>query len=338
MNIDLNELREETKKHKESKENKNSNNIYVQMPKEKGTLLLRILPPAASGVFGEEKAPFFMKSRLHRVNGRNLHCTREAAPEGSRKKLVGECKICSYLRWLWKESEKEGISSDESKKLKELYSKIKINERYYFNVIQRNVQHEDGTVTDSDPLILSVGVTLYEKIMFGICGDPDIPGDEGLGDVTDLKTGYDFMLIKGIKPGEKKWPDYSKSKFVPDSTPLGEPGKIEEWLAGLHDLKALRITKTQEELDHELKCHLGLIEDVGDESFDSSQYDTGNLQASTEEASVEVNVTSPDLEPKAEEATAGVAVADEPETTTEKTSKSLADDEFLNDLKNIGKK
>jgi hypothetical protein len=342
MNIDLDALQKETKKHKEEKENRNSNNIYVQMPKEKGTIMIRILPPAEAGKFGPDKGPFFMKSRLHRVNGRNLHCTREPAPEGSRKKLLGECKICSYLRWLYKESEREDITQEESQKLKAIYSQLKVNERYYFNVIQRNVPQEDGTVQDVGPLIFSCGITLYEKIMYGICGDPDIPNDKGKGDVTDLKTGYDFMLIKGIKPGKDKWPDYSKSQFVDESTPLGEPDQIEEWLAELHDLKAIRVTKTQEELDHELKCHLGLRQDAVSEDFDPSEYATDNVPSANE--SVEVNVTSPELETEATatettvetKVETSVAVEEEPATTTE--TKALADDEFMKSLKNIGKK
>ena len=342
MNIDLDALRHDTEQHKAEKENRNSNNIYVQMPKEKGTLTLRLLPPAPSGMFGPEKGPFYFESRLHRVNDRNFHCPKEKAPEGSRKKLIGDCVICNYLRWLWNESEKEDISKEESEKMKALYSQLKINKRYYFNVIQRNVPQEDGSVKDVGPLILSVGITLYERVMFGICGDPDVPGDKGLGDVTDLKNGYDFMLIKGIKPGKDKWPDYAKSKFVDQTTPLGEPEQAEEWLSNLHDLKALRVVKTSEELDHALKCHLGLREDVqGD--FDPSEY-SASVQSHSAENTANVTVTETKSAPAemVEEAAAPAAeetVAAETTATpdTEAASKPLADDDFVKQLQGLGK-
>lgn len=342
MNIDLDALRKDTQKHKEDKENQNSNNIYVQMPKDKGTLTLRLLPPAVSGMFGPEKGPFYYESRLHRVNDRNFHCPKDKAPEGSRKKLLGECVICSYLRWLWTESDKDDISKEESEKMKTLYSQLKINKRYYFNVVQRNVPQDDGSVKDVGPLILSVGITLYERIMFGICGDPDVPGDKGLGDVTDLKKGYDFMLIKGIKPGKDKWPDYAKSKFVDETTPLGEPEQVKEWLDGLHDLKGLRVVKTPQEMDHHLKCHLGLREDVAEGSnFDPSEYSAA-VQNHSAENTATVTVTDTKPKPKASVPVPAEMLDDddsEPDEPVSKSeSKSLADDDFMAKLQGLGKK
>lgn len=326
MNLDMNELQGEARKMKEDKDRTGfgGNNSYLQMPEGKGSLNLRLLPPAKAGIFGDEKGPFYQKSRLHRVNGRNFHCPREDGPDG---RLIGDCEICKYLRWLWSESEK--ADEDEKIKMQTLYRQIKAIDRYYYNVIQRNQPQEDGSTKDSDPLIFSCGKTLHEKVINGICGDPDVPDDNGFGDITDIKVGRDFVLIKTIKPGKEKWPDYTKSHFTDKESPLSEPQQIEEWLGALHDLKSLRVVKSKEELEHNLQVHLNLKEDV-DESFDNSKYSSSvqegpvNGKSAEVDAKVTVTKTKPEKEtPAPEEKTEPVAVA---------VDKPLPEGEFMKEL------
>ena len=134
MNLDLNIMKQEQEQLKEtSSRNGGFLDNFVKMPEGKGTVTTRFLPPAKSGMFDREKNEFYQATRIHRVNEKSLHCPREMR----NKKLVGECEICKYLRWVWAESEKS--DPDEKKRLQTLYRAIKAIDRYYYNVIVRNV-------------------------------------------------------------------------------------------------------------------------------------------------------------------------------------------------------
>jgi hypothetical protein len=197
---------------------------------------------------------------------------------------VGKNPIGDYLRYIWKKSEES--APDEAKRLQDLYRNLKPIERYYYNCIVRREEDENGVIQENvGPKILSVGKTLHEKILTGICGDPEI-GEEPLGDVTDHKVGRDFKIVKKIvKSGDQSYPKYEGSKFL-DSSPLGTPEQIEKWTKDMHDLSALRIIKPVEVLEHELKCHLGLVTDSETE-FNASEYEN-----KVEPVTVE-NVVSP---------------------------------------------
>lgn len=238
---------------------------FVKMPEGKGSVVMRLLPPAPKGAFGREESPFYLVTALHRVNGKSLHDIREYVGG----KWVGKNPICEYMRQLWKESEQSAPAEAEQKR--NLYRQIKPVERYYYNVIVREERAEDGTVKKNvGPKILSVGKTVHEIILRGILGDKEM-NQERLGDVTDFKTGYDFKLVKTIrKSGDQSFPNYEGSHFL-EQSPAGDPDECKRWMEGLHDLKALRILKSYEELEHELLVHLGLKQEVSG-GFDVNKY------------------------------------------------------------------
>jgi hypothetical protein len=217
------------------------------------------------------------------------------------------------MRHLWKESEQ--VAPAEAEQKKNLYRQIKPIERYYYNVIVREERSEDGTVKKNvGPKILSVGKTVHEIILRGILGDKEMNQPQ-LGDVTDFKTGYDFKLVKTIrKSGDQSFPNYEGSHFL-EQSPAGDPDDCKRWMENLHDLKALRILKTYDELEHELLIHLGLKQETSG-GFDASKFSN---KPSVVEAKVAVEASSTAKATKAAEA-----------------EDSDADEDFLEELRKLG--
>ncbi|NDC38696.1 MAG: hypothetical protein EBZ48_11670 [Proteobacteria bacterium] len=283
---------------------------FVRMPEGKGSVVMRLLPPAPKGAFGRDDNPFYLVTALHRVNGKSLHDIRDYVGG----KWVGKNPIVDYMRHLWRESEQAAPADAEQKRA--LYRQIKPIERYYYNVIVREERSEDGTVKKNvGPKILSVGKTVHEIILRGILGDKEMNQPQ-LGDVTDFKSGYDFKLVKTIrKSGEQSFPNYEGSHFL-DQSPAGDPDECKKWMDNLHDLKALRTLKTSEELEHELLVHLGLKQDAG--GFDPSKYAS---KPAAEQAS-------------SKPVTAAAAV--KVESNSDDSDEDMADKDFLEELRRLG--
>ena len=153
-------------------------------------------------------------------------------------------------------------------------------------------------------------------IVRAIVGDKDA-GEEALGDVTNPKSGRDFKLVKKMN-GE--YPNYDLSKFL-DSSALGEPDEINTWLENLHDLQAIRVVKTEDELKHALKVHLGLVEEAAqsDDSYDPSEFTS---KPSAKSSSSNKPTSSADL---------GLETA----SSTVVEEEVMADDEFLKEIDDL---
>lgn len=285
---------------------------FVKMPEGKGSVIMRLLPPAPPGTWNREKNPFYLTTALHRVNGKSIHDIREYV----NGKWVGKNPIVEYIRKCWKESEQAAPS--ERDRLQNLYRQLKPIERYYYNVIVRTETAEDGTVKKNvGPKILSVGKTIHEIILRGILGDKEMNQPQ-LGDVTDFKNGYDFKLVKTIrKSGDQQFPNYESSHFL-EQSPSGDPDECKKWMTGLHDLTALRTIKTYEELENELAIHLGLKQESG-EGLDLSKF-------ATKAAAVVVE----------EKAPAKVAVKVSADSDESGDDEEMADKDFLEELRRLG--
>lgn len=315
MSLDLNELQQEYERTKDDGRGNYLDN-FVKMPDGNGHVTVRLMPPAKKGEFGKEKNPFFLATRIHRVNNKSVHCPKDL----DNGRWQGKCPICDYYSWLWQESEKK--SPDEAERMQTQARSIKPIERYYYNVMVRQ-QFNEGTgevEKNVGPKILSIGKTLHKRIIRAIVGDESID-EEPLGDVTDLKKGRDFKIIKTMRQsGKDSYPNYDSSKFL-DPEPLGEPDEVKGWLGELHDIAALRVLKEADELKHELKVHLGLEQDS------SSEFDPTEFQTATKEDA-----------PSVTEETASTAVTVEAkgkEASSEDNSKPLADEEFMKDIMNM---
>jgi len=303
-------------------------NNFVKMPDGNGVVVVRLLPPAPKGTFNREKPPFYQSTRVHKLNGRNYQCLKQLED----KRWMGDCPVCRYYNWLWQESEKQ--APDLAEQTQNNARAIKPIERYYYNVLVRQQVNSNGEVeTNVGPKILSVGKTLHKRIITAIVGDKEL-NEDPLGDVTDLKTGRDFKIIKTMRQsGREAYPNYSDSKFL-DVSPLGDPDQVKEWLANLHDLAALRENGLleYEPLKHQLKVHLGLEKDE-DSEFDPTEFQGGSAtqedSGSEVEATVTVTTTTKAEEPAPEAAPEAKA---EPEVSE---SKPLSEDDFMAQIQGI---
>lgn len=320
MSLDLGALQEESSRLKDTATGGGSDWMenFVKFPEGNGVTVVRLLGPAASGMFGRNKSPFYQVSRIHRVNGKSLHCPKNL--DG--KRWVGDCPICQYYNYLWQESEKKG--AEEAAKMQAQARAIKPIDRYYYNCIVRRETLENGEVRENvGPKILSVGKTLHQMILRGILGDENLD-EKGYGDVTDVKAGRDFKIIKTMRQsGKESYPNYDTSKFM-DPSPLGTPDQVATWLQAVHDLASLRTLKDMDELKLELKKHLGLapVDDTGS-GFDPREY---QVSVTADEPTVRVNKVSEPPKSEVEKAAAG----------TSEGSESVVDEEFFNTLRNLG--
>ena len=319
--LDLDELAGENERLKDGNAGNFLDN-FVRMPEGAGHVLLRLLPPAEKGMFGRAKNPFYMLTRTHRVNNKSLHCRKEFV----NGKWVGDCEICNYCRWLWTESEKKG--PEESKRLQDQYRAIKAMERYYYNAIVRQQYNKDTGEMEKNvgPKVFSIGKTLHSMIIKSIVGDPNMD-EKPLGDVTNPTRGRDFKLIKTIRQsGSSSYPNYDTSKFM-DESPLGTPEEVEKWFNNLHDLVSLRIVKTNEELKHELKVHLGLVTPTDTKGgFNTSDY--------SDVSSVPVSPVAPSLAEVKKEAPKITEMVKPKVDSDSIGGKPLIDDDFMNELRN----
>lgn len=257
---------------------------FVRIPDGNCTMVMRFLPPA-------QGKKLYVSTRIHRLGNRNFHCPREL--DG--KYYKGDCIVCEYYNDLWQQSKEKSCLDPEE--LQKQARSIKPIERYYYNVIVRQMVNEKGEMEKNvGPLIYSGGKTILKMLIRAITGSPEIQ-EPALGDITDIKTGRDFKLVKTMQgQGKDSYPQYYSSKFL-DPSPLGTPSEVEKWLAEMHDLQSLRILKPKEELKHGLKVYLGLEKDK-DSSFDRSEFQTGAIKTSCVETTsvpnVVANITSPE--------------------------------------------
>lgn len=240
---------------------------FVPMPEVKpgatGIVVVRILPPVRG-------AKLYQYNRIHTLNERKMHCPKQLV--GGKWSRDTYCPICDYYSDLWKQIDKLTKSGNvsEAEKLKKEARSIKPVERYYYNVIVRKMTVDGETKENVGPKILSVGKILHTMIIKAIIGEEGDPSSK-LGNITDPKTGYDFVIRKEVTPGDG-FPKYERSSFTRDPSPLGKPEQIEEWQKNLHDLTKLRNPRDKDYLEKELAIHRGLIPDE-EEGFSTEKFD-----------------------------------------------------------------
>jgi hypothetical protein len=267
---------------------------FVRMPEKEGYVIIRLLPPAKG-------KKFYCATRTHRLNKNNVHCPRELNSINGVKRWLdvdqkNPCPICKYYNQLYRDADE--TTGEESNRLVESARKIKPIERYYYNCTVRHQVNDKGEVEENiGPKILSIGKTLHEKILRNILGDAKLK-KKGLGDVSDVKLGRDFQIVKKIKKGKDgSYPQYDDSEFL-DPAVLGDPAQVELWLNGLHDLGSLRKLKPVSEMKIALKKYLGLIPDE-ETNFDINEFRPSSVTASIadqvqqERERVEVATASP---------------------------------------------
>lgn len=181
---------------------------------EEGTSLVRILP-------GKNDQEFYAETAIHRINDKNYHCPRVKGDK---------CPVCDTYFNMWKEINAIGKDTPKGQELAGLARQIKSYKRFYMNVVDRRSESVK---------ILSVGQKLFGKIL-------DCFFDEDFGDLTDLKEGWDFKIVK--EQQNQQWPNYDKSSPKPKQTAAGSDKEIAEWMDEQHDIHGLVKVAEYEEL------------------------------------------------------------------------------------------
>jgi uncharacterized Zn finger protein (UPF0148 family) len=277
--INLEELAVEEQRLSETNGKRDDIFISIPKPKQGGTTLfpLRLLPP----VLGEK---LFQYTRLHMIKGHSVHCPKDLV-KGKKGEPVWDrntyCPICEYYNSLWRRVDRleDQGKKAEAEKIKKEARSLKPIERYYYNAIARSEKDSAGNVHPNvGPKIYSCGKTVHKMIVRGIQGDKETK-EPGLGDVTNPKTGYDFLVKMEIR-GEEEYPNYDRTSFARETSPAGKPEEVKRWAGSLHDLKALRKPATVEELETELARHRGLIDDE-EAGFDVEAFDAKHRTGGT---------------------------------------------------------
>ena len=173
---------------------------------DEGTSVVRVLPAK-----DETTQEFYAETAIHRLNDKNYHCPRVKG---------GKCPVCDTYYNMWKEINSIGKESPKGKELQDLARQIKSRKRYYMNVVDRR---------DESVKILSVGQKLFGKVL-------DCFFDEDFGDITDMKEGWDFKIVKDT---QGQWPNYDKSAPKPKQSEAGSDAESAKWMDSLHDIHGL---------------------------------------------------------------------------------------------------
>ncbi|CAE7860241.1 unnamed protein product [Symbiodinium microadriaticum] len=259
---------------------------FVPMPDppqgKKASITLRLLPPTKGG-------RLFQYTRYQKVNGRKVHCPRPLTSDNKWDKSVPN-PLGDYYSALWRRADKVKAEEGESDAYKELVAEarsIKPVERYYYNAIIREITIDGTKQTNVGPRVLSVGKTLHGKILSALFGDEGDPSSK-LGDVTNLKSGFDFV-IRVKKDGD--FPKYDDSSFARETSPAGTPEEIAEWAKNLHDLTKFRVILPLERLEKELAIHRGHLPDEV-EGFDIDGFDAKYASNGSSDTPAETSDTS----------------------------------------------
>jgi hypothetical protein len=337
-NLDLNELvGEAARLNTKPGEGGGFLDNFVKMPDKEGAVVLRILPPARADQFKTDENPNPLKPKLygstrtHKLHGKSFQCPREL--QGDR--WMGDCPVCRMYSYLWKESDKLPKNSEEAKAIQKQARELKPTERYYYNVIVKAQTNEKTgkleEVHDLTPKIFSCGKSVHNMIIMGIVGN-EKTGEKGYGDVTDVKTGRDFKVIKILKESnDGVYPDYPGSKYL-DPSPLAEPDEVPDILSKMHDLHSLRKPSSVADLEKHLKIHTGVLPDEGEnDGFNPAEFQKG--------ATVESNDPPVRTEVKRAPATKAEQPKQEPakaETPADEgTDDSMVEADFMKELREM---
>lgn len=295
-------------------------------PGQKLAFPVRILPPTKGG-------KLYQYTRLHIINGRKYQCPRPKLPNGKFDWKVA-CPVCDYVNTLYRKIDqlvKEGADKKNDPRCKALAAEagdVKPIERYYYNVVCRKLTTDKGVIVNAGPKILSVGKVLHQKILAHIFGDV---GVRKLGNVSDVKNGYDFVIVKTKKGDE--FANYDASYFEQESTAAGTAEEIKAWVEAMHDLTENRKPTEYDVLEKQLAIHRRIIPDEKTDGFNVDDFDAKMKAKYGNGGSTSVTVATGGSVPAAakpqneDEALASVVGGGETPSTTDEDM-SIGDEEF----------
>jgi hypothetical protein len=322
--LDLSEINKEAKRVSEEGAAAGNSGDYldkfVKMPDRDGFVIMRVLPRKKGG-------SVWCATRVHTLTNpdtrskKTYHCPRKLVETDKGERWMGDCIICKYYSDLWQKS--ESLSGKAQEDLQNQARAIKPVERYYYNVIVRSEKDKEGNIKKNvGPKIFSCGKTTHAKIMLAMRGD-EAAGEKPLGDITHPKDGRDFRVVKKVIKGGggMEYPNYDNSKFE-EPTPAGNLDELKSWMESIHDLQALRVIKTSDELKQALRVHLGMVKE-GPAANDTELDEFRKAGSATPSKPKAVETIREEL-----------VVSSTPPVAKEesKPSDDLADDDFLKEL------
>lgn len=189
------------------KNTSDSQDFLYWKPKEEGTpYKIRILPPKDYPKSDVNYDGWFKRIVQHYIPTQDFEQSYYICPSSEENNRT--CPICSYLRKLWKNKDRNG------EREKNIYTALKGREKFVVNILVRDLvgkKNEEGNLINPVKLF-QMPETLMVSILNSIF-------KLGWGTIWDLEEGFDLVVIKNKKVvplkngGQIIMPDYSSSNF-----------------------------------------------------------------------------------------------------------------------------
>lgn len=167
-----------------------------------------------------ENLPYFVFRYHHQSGWKNPSVCHKDFVNG---KWEGKCLICHHYNEFWKDGPPRFYRGDKDKnKFQNAIRTLKPLERFFWNIVIRG-EESAGT------LQWASGSFIQKTVLVGMLGSESF---HPLGDVTDLKSGYDLIIRRHPdRMGEMQYPNYSSSGFASAPSPLGTEEQIHKWMS-----------------------------------------------------------------------------------------------------------
>jgi len=256
MGNEFQEMLEEMKKLKAGQGKK-----FWSPPSDKeGTFPIRFLPPVRK--LGEKV--FYFAHNVHWLSGKPYECIKQNLVDKTGNLHTAEdCPICNLQRKLYDPDNKESENS-------KLSYEIMARPRYIFRVVVRG---KDG---ETKPEFYESGKKLYETLFY-------ILTESDFGNITDLKEGRDFNLVK---KGVGRRSNYDTSTAAANVTMVFKTKEqIQELITNMENMpyNALIEFTSVDEMKRVLKAFIS--GDASDEDTFSKEVETYVEKAVKEPAS-----------------------------------------------------
>jgi hypothetical protein len=203
---------------------------------EMGKNVVRILPGK------KDKMEFYAESVIHRytdVDGRekNYHCRKTNENES--------CPMCDFISELWKKHRELGLPNGQKSKFGDLATKLKGNNRYYVNVIDRRLQEQNPSDNAGCVKILATGKKLMAKIINDLWDEEYLDSEDPENStLIELENGNDF-IIDLSKNGV--YNSFDNSRARSKKSPAGSKQQMAAWMEVCTDLTTFVKTGDYEE-------------------------------------------------------------------------------------------
>lgn len=243
MDDDLKELLDNMKKDKDR-----PRKFWAPPSDKEGSFPIRIMPR----IKDKGEKVFYFHHRVHWIDGKAYECLKQDIPHGAEGAFheAEKCPVCEFVQKLYNTCEK---GTEEW----ELAGKLKAQDRYIYRVVVR------GSEDETKPVFYEAGKEVQGIVYHAIA-------ESDFGNITDLKSGRDFILAK---TGVKRMSRYTTSSPSANITPVfTDVAKIK---ALIENVKAMEYAPLIEFTDFgTIKAALAAF--INDEDTPASEADTDN--------------------------------------------------------------